>query len=72
MALEGAAPVYLNRALWLEFLDRERWRVSGADNFEENLFICLSSAELAASVRVHAIIYIAVIMPLRWLASHSH
>eukprot|EP00965_Chrysotila_dentata_P105673 3490413-Pleurochrysis_carterae.AAC.1 len=72
LAFEGAAPVYTNRVLWVEFLD-ERLRMPGADDIlQENLFVCLTSVELIASVRVHAILYLSVVIPLRLLAGNSH
>eukprot|EP00965_Chrysotila_dentata_P140811 4654785-Pleurochrysis_carterae.AAC.1 len=59
IAFEGAAPVYPNRVLRVELLD-EQLRVPGAENiWHENLFIYLTSVELVAFVRVHAIVYLA-------------
>ena len=72
LAAEGAGPLYFNRPLWVEFLD-ERLRVPGADNIlQENLFIALTFVEMIASARVHSIICISILMPLRWLAGNCH
>ena len=71
-AFEGAAPAYMNRTVWVEFLD-ERLRTPGADNIlQENLFILLTSVAMVASLRVHAIILIALVLPHRWLAGNTH
>ena len=71
IACEGAIPLYMNRALWAEFLD-ERLRVPGDNILEENLYIMLTSVEMIASARIHSIIHLTIIMPLRWLAGNSH
>ena len=55
MACEGAGAVYMNRVYWVEFLD-ERLRVPSAENIlQECLHITLTSIEMVASARIHAI-----------------
>ena len=72
MVCEGAGPLYMNRQIWVEFLD-ERLRIPGADNIlQECLYISLTSVEMIASARVHAIIHLAIVVPHRWLAGNTH
>jgi hypothetical protein len=72
LAFDGARALYMNRVYWAEFLD-ERLRVSGASNIlQECLFILLTSVEMIASTRVHAIIDLAIVIPMRWLSGNSH
>lgn len=72
MVCEGAGPLYMNRRVWVEFLDM-RLRVPSADNIlQECLYISLTSVEMIASARVHAIIHLAIVTPHRWLAGNTH
>lgn len=72
LAFDGARALYMNRVYWAEFLD-ERLRVAGASNIlQECLFILLTSVEMIASTRVHAIIDLAIVLPMRWLSGNSH
>ena len=72
LAFDGAGPVYMNRAVWVEFLD-ERLRMPGADNIlQECLFVLLTSVAMIATARVHAIILLALVLPHRWLAGKTH
>ena len=72
MACEGAGPFYMNRCIWIEFLD-ERLRQPNANNIlQESLFIQMSSIEIIASARIHAIIFLSIVVPHRWLAGNSH
>jgi len=72
LAFEGAGPVYMNRVYWTEFLD-ERLRIPGAENIlQECLFVLLTSVAMVATLRVHAIFFIALVMPHRWLAGKTH
>ena len=71
-AFEGAGPAYLNRTYWVEFLD-ERLRAPGANNIlQESLFILITSIAMVASMRVHSILLLALVMPHRWLAGNTH
>jgi hypothetical protein len=71
-AFEGSGPAYMNRVVWVEFLD-ERLRTPGADNIlQENLFVLLTSVAMVASMRVHAILLLALVQPHRWLAGNTH
>ena len=72
LPFDGSPAIYMNRVYWIEFLD-ERLRGPSASNIlQECLFILLSSVEMIASSRIHSIIDLAIVMPLRWLAGKSH
>ena len=72
MACEGAGPFYMNRIYWIEFLDERLRQPSCSNILQECLFIEMSSVEMVASARVHAIIFLSIVMPHRWLSGNSH
>ena len=59
LCVAGAGAVYLNRKLWLEFLD-ERLKNPGDNILQENLFIILSSNDMIALARVCSIIHLGI------------
>ena len=72
LAFDGSRALYLNRRYWVEFLD-ERLRVPSASNIlQECLYVLLTSVEMVASARIHSIINLAIVLPMRWLAGKTH
>jgi hypothetical protein len=69
--VEGAAAIFYNCQLYVEFLD-EQLRVPNANNIlQENLFIILSAEEMIALCRLCSIFHFAFSLPLRWLAANT-
>jgi hypothetical protein len=69
-SFEGALPVYDGRADMLMFTNECLY---SSDNLLQRcLFIALGSMEVIAVLRVASILFLAVVVPLRWLAGHTH
>merc|ERR1712032_258621 len=72
----GSMAIYYNRGVYLEFLD-ERMKFSSATSGDKNilqscLFIQLGCVELAAAARLFCILYLSMVIPVRWFAAKTH
>ena len=68
----GSIAIYMNRNYNVEFLN-EKLTLKNHDNIlEENLFTILVSSEMIAVARFWAIVHVAIVMPVRWLAGKTH
>ena len=71
----AALAIAMNRSFNIEFLD---YCLCMSDKtkqdhvLQRSLFILLSSVEMAAQARLLAIMYLSIILPLRWLAGNTH
>ncbi len=69
--LESAVALYMNRKIFMEFLC---YRIDAADKdntLENHLWLCLSSSEVIAALRCRCMLWIKVIMPLRFFTNDS-
>jgi hypothetical protein len=69
--VEGAVPVLMNLHYYIKFLD---WHLTCAVNdnlLQTSLYIHLCSVEMVALLSILTILYIAVCMPVRWLAGNT-
>ena len=72
----GSMAIYYNRGVYLEFLD-ERMKLTSATSGDKNilqscLFIQLGCVELAAAARLFCILYLSMVIPVRWFAAKTH
>ena len=72
IATESAGPIYCNRPLCVEYLDKRLRGYNKSNILEENLFILMTSLPVVALLRTHAILHLAIVMPVRWLAANTH
>ena len=68
----GAPAIYINRPLNVEFLDEKLRQLGNENILQKNLFIVLSSLEMIATARFFSILYVAVVIPFRWLSGNTH
>jgi len=71
----AALAIAMNRAFNVKFLDyclRMSDKTKKDHVLQINLFVVLSSLEMAAQARLLAIMYLFFILPLRWLAGNTH
>jgi hypothetical protein len=68
----AALAIAMNRACNVEFLMSDTDKTKKDHVLQRNLFVVLSSLEMAAQARLLAIIYLSIILPLRWLAGNTH
>jgi len=69
---EAALPTYMNRHYYVGFLD---YYLKGSDKeniLQYNLFLTLRCNEMTAQLRVAAILHVAIVIPMRWLAGKTH
>jgi len=69
--------IAMNRAFNVKFLDyclRMSDKTKKDNVLQRNLFVVLSSLDIdmAAQARLLAIMYLSIILPLRWLAGNTH
>ena len=69
---ESAGPMYMNRPFHAEYLDKKLRSIGKSNILEENMFIICSSVHMVALCRVYSIVFLAVILPMRWMAGKSH
>ena len=72
IACEGACSFYMNRPYWVEFLDERLRQPSASNILQECLFIEMTCVDMIASARIHAILFVSIVAPHRWLAGNSH
>ena len=70
--VEGAPAVYWNRQYCIEFLDEQLRLPSKGNVLQENLFIVLSSLEMVGLSRILSILYLCIVIPVRWLSAKTH
>ena len=68
LAYLGAVPLFVNRKYYVRFLDKKLREEGHANVLEDCIFAILSSLEMIASIRAHAIITLLIIYPMRFLA----
>jgi hypothetical protein len=71
-SFEGALPVYMGRKFFVQFLQEELCSSSKENILQTNMFIILRATELIAQLRIASIIFIAVVVPMCWLAGKTH
>eukprot|EP00956_Cyclotella_meneghiniana_P028916 scaffold68656_cov61-Cyclotella_meneghiniana.AAC.1 len=69
-SFEGALPLYDGLDELLEFTNE--CLQSKENTLQRCLLISLSSVEVIAQLRVASILYLAIVIPLRWLAGSTH
>jgi hypothetical protein len=69
----AALAIAMNRSFNIEFLGYCLRMSDKKDHvLQRSLFVVLSSIEMAAQARLLAIMYLSIILPLRWLAGNTH
>ena len=71
-SFEGALPVYMGRKFFVQFLHEELCSSSNENILQTNMFIILRSTEMIAQLRIASIVFMAVVVPMRWLAGKTH
>jgi hypothetical protein len=71
-SFEGALPVYMGRKFFVQFLHEELCSSLKENILQTNMFIILRATEMIAQLRIASIIFIAVVVPMRWLAGKTH
>ena len=69
-SFEGSLPIYDGRADMLAYTNE--CILSSENLLQRSLFIVLGSMEVISQLRVASILHLAVVWPLRWLASNTH
>ena len=70
VAFEAALPIYDQRQDILNFLAGE---LEISENIlQDSLFIAIASMQVIAMLRVASIMHLAIVLPVRWLASNTH
>jgi len=72
MVLEGSVTAYINAWLYKEFLDEGLSTLDARNILQENLFITLTSVQMASLSRFFAVLCYTISVPMRWLAGKSH
>ena len=71
----AALAIAMNRSFNIDFLDyclRMSDKTKRDHVLQRSLFVVLLSVEMAAQARLLAIMYLSIILPLRWLAGNTH
>jgi hypothetical protein len=71
-SFEGALPVYMGRKFFVQWLHEELCSSSKENILQTNMFIILRSVEMIAQLRIASIVFMAVVIPMRWLAGKTH
>ena len=71
-SFEGALPVYMGRKFFVQWLHEELCSSSKENILQTNMFIILRSVEMIAQLRIASIVFMAVVVPMRWLAGKTH
>ena len=69
---EGALPVYMGRKFFVKFLHEELCSSTKENILQMDMFIILRSTEMIAQLRIASIVFMAVVVPMRWLAGKPH
>ena len=69
-SFEGAFPIYDSMSDMLKYTDQ--CLMCSENILQQSLFIVLSSMETIAQLRIASILYLSVIIPMRWLAGNTH
>ena len=68
----GSLAIYMNRHVNIDFLHEQVGTPNNNNVLQSNLYIVLSSLEVAATARFFSILHLAVVVPVRWLAAKTH
>jgi len=69
----GSLAIVWSRVAYLEFLDERLRGVGKSDRILQTcLFIELSSLQIAAAARLFSILYLSIVVPVRFLAGKTH
>ena len=71
-SFEGALPVYMGRKFFVQFLHEELCSSTKENILQTNMFIILPSTEMIAQLRIASIVFMAVVVPMCWLAGKTH
>ena len=71
-AFEGALPIYMGRQYFVAFLHDFLCSNDTENGLQFSLYLTLRSVEVIAELRVASIFFIAIIVPMRWLAGNTH
>lgn len=69
---ELAGPMHMNRPFYAECLDKKLRSIGKSNILEENMFIICSSVHMVALCRVYSIVFLSIILLMRWMAGKSH
>ncbi|KAL7523561.1 hypothetical protein ACHAXR_000896, partial [Thalassiosira sp. AJA248-18] len=73
IASMAAMAIYWNRNYCVDFLDEMITYCGKEENIlARNLWALLTSVEMTSVARLWSIFHLSIVMPMRWLAAHSH
>lgn len=64
--------MYMGRRFFVQFLHEELCSSSKENILQTNMFIILRATEMIAQLCIASIIFITVVVPMRWLAGKTH
>ena len=62
----------MGRKFFVQFLHEELCSNTKENILQTNMFIILRSTEMIAQLRIASIVFMAVVVPMRWLAGKTH
>ncbi len=71
-SFEGALLVYMGRKFFVQFLHKELCSSLNENILQTNMFIILRSTKMIAQLHIASIVFMAVVVPMRWLAGKTH
>jgi hypothetical protein len=69
---EGALPVYMGRKFFVQFLHKVLCSNTKENILQTNMFIILQATKMIAQLRIASIVFMAVVIPMCWLAGKNH
>ncbi len=71
LIFEGALPVYMGCKFFVQWLHEELCSSSKENILQMNMFIILRATDMIAQLHIASIIFITVVIPVRWLAGKT-
>ncbi len=71
-SFEGALLVYMGRKFFVQFLHEGLCSSSKENILQTNIYIILRATKMIAQLQVASIVFIAVVVPMHWLAGKMH
>ncbi len=71
-SFECALPIYMGHEFFVHFLHKELCLSSKENILQTNMFIISRATEMIAQLHIASIVFMAVVVPIRWLAGNTH
>ena len=72
LIVQRASATYVNRAYYVEFLDKRLQAYKKNKILEEKSYITLTSNTMVACLRCLSIVHYPIVVPMRWLSGNLH